>query len=127
MEADQVTLAERLEKLFDEVRKPDGKKYTQAEVVAGTQGVLTRVYLWKLRTGRAANPSFHVVQALAGFFGVDVDYFARSEADAAEEATRAPTGRYFAEICDRAARLDERGRKAILDLIDYLLSLQAGE
>jgi transcriptional regulator with XRE-family HTH domain len=126
MEANQVTLAERLEKLFDEVRKPDGKKYTQAEVVAGTQGVLTRVYLWKLRTGRAANPSFHVVQALADFFGVDVDYFARAEA-AAGEAINAPTGRYFDEICERAARLDERGRKAILDLMDYLLSFQGGE
>jgi transcriptional regulator with XRE-family HTH domain len=126
MEADQVTLAEKLEKLFTDARKPDGKKYTQAEVVAGTRGVLTRVYLWKLRTGRAANPSFHVIQALADFFGVDANYFARAEA-AAEQQVKTPTGRYFDEICERAARLDERGRKIILDLIDYLLSLQPGE
>jgi transcriptional regulator with XRE-family HTH domain len=123
---DKVTLAVKLQRLFEEVRKPDGKKYTQAEVVAGTHGVLTRVYLWKLRTGRAANPGFHVIQALADFFGVEVDYFARDEAAAGEEIIP-PPDRYYEEICDRASRLDERGRKAILDLMDYLLSIQRGE
>jgi ESX-1-secreted protein regulator len=121
---DKVTLAEKLQKLFEEVRKPDGKRYTQAEVVAGTQGVLTRVYLWKLRTGRATHPGFHVIQALADFFGVEVDYFARGAADAAGVEINAPTGRYIEEIRDRLSRLDERGRKAILDWIDYLLSIQ---
>jgi transcriptional regulator with XRE-family HTH domain len=123
---DRGVLAEKLERLFEEVRKPNGKKYSQAEVVAGTLGVLTRVYLWKLRTGRATNPGFHVVQALADFFGVEVDYFARDEAAAGGDIIP-PPGRYYEEICDRASRLDERGRKAILDLIDYLLSIQRGE
>jgi transcriptional regulator with XRE-family HTH domain len=127
MEDDKVTLSEKLQRLFEEVRKPDGKKYTQAEVVAGTRGVLTRVYLWKLRTGRAANPGFHVVQALADFFGVDADYFARGDAGAVVEDIPASPGCYFAEICDRASRLDERSRKAILNLIDYLLSIQPAE
>ncbi len=74
----------------------------------------------------AANPGFHVIQALADFFGVDVDYFARDEPAAGEEIIP-PPGRYYEEICDHASRLDERGRKAILDLMDYLLSLQPDE
>ena len=49
-------LAEKLEKLFTEVRKPDGSKYTQTEVVEGTNGLLTRVYLWKLRTRTCYQP-----------------------------------------------------------------------
>jgi hypoxanthine-DNA glycosylase len=117
------TLAQKLERLFKEVRKPDGSKYTQTEVVEGTQGMLTRVYLWKLRTGRATNPSFKVVQALADFFGVDSNYFSENEAAADSEISRF-AGRYVDEIRDRAIKLDERGRKAILALMDYLLSLQ---
>ena len=66
------TLAEKLEQLFEEKRKPDGSKYTQTEVVEGTDGVLTRVYLWKLRTGRATNPGFHIIKAIADFFEVDI-------------------------------------------------------
>ena len=116
-------LAEKLERLFEEVRKPDGSKYTQTEVVEGTNGVLTRVYLWKLRTGRATNPSVQVVQALADFFGVDSNYFSENEAAADSEISRF-AGRYVDEIRDRAIKLDERGRKAILTLMDYLLSLQ---
>jgi transcriptional regulator with XRE-family HTH domain len=72
-------LAEKLEKLFEEVRKPDGSKYTQTEVVEGTNGVLTRVYLWKLRKGHATNPGFHIIKALADFFGVDTNYFSQDE------------------------------------------------
>jgi transcriptional regulator with XRE-family HTH domain len=80
-------LAEKLEKLFDEVRKPDGSKYTQTEVVEGTNGVLTRVYLWKLRTGRATNPGFHIIKALADFFQVDTNYFSENKESTTEEIT----------------------------------------
>ena len=51
-------LAEKLKRLFEEVRKPDGKRYTQTEMVAATKGVLTRVHLWKLRNGTSPTPDF---------------------------------------------------------------------
>ena len=117
------TLAERLERLFEEVRKPDGSKYTQTEVIEGTHGVLTRVYLWKLRTGRATNPGFQIIQAIADFFGVDTNYFSENEETADGEITK-PVGRYVDEIQARAYRLDEKGRKAILDMMDFILSTQ---
>jgi len=109
--------AQKLERLFEEVRKPNGKRFTQAEVVEGTGGILTRVYLWKLRTGKALNPGFHIVRAITDFFGVDPGYFFESQA--ASELP--PSGRYIQEITQRASRLDDRGRKMILDLIDYIL------
>ena len=120
-------LAEKLEKLFDEVRKPDGSKYTQSEVVEGTNGVLTRVYLWKLRTGRATNPGFHIIKALADFFHVDTNYFSQGEESAEDKEKTKPTGRYFDEIQARAYRMDDKAQKAILDMMDFILSTQKNE
>ncbi len=107
--------------------RPDGSRYTQTEVVEGTHGVLTRVYLWKLRTGRATNPGFQIIKALADFFQVDTNYFTRSEADAAGEPATRPAGRYTQAIQDRACQLDDKAQKAILNLIDFMLSIQKGE
>jgi transcriptional regulator with XRE-family HTH domain len=125
--SEQEYLAERLEKLFEEVRKPDGSKYTQTEVVDGTHGVLTRVYLWKLRTGRATNPGFQIIKTLAEFFQVDTNYFTQREADAVDEPVAQTAGRYIQAIQDRACQLDDSAQKAILDLMDYLLSIQRRE
>lgn len=120
-------LADKLEKLFDEVRKPDGSKYTQTEVVEGTNGVFTRVYLWKLRTGRATNPGFHIIKALADFFHVDTNYFSQSEENIADKEKTRPTGRYFEEIQARAVKMDDKAQKAILDMMDYIVKLQKNE
>lgn len=120
-------IAEKLEKLFDEVRKTDGSKYTQTEVVEGTNGVLTRVYLWKLRKGHATNPGFHIIKALADFFHVDTNYFSQDEESAEEKEKTKPTGRYFEQIQTRAAKMDEKAQKVILDMMDYILSTQKSE
>jgi transcriptional regulator with XRE-family HTH domain len=101
-------------------------KYNQTEVVERTNGDLTGVYLWKLRTGRATNPGFHIIRAIAGFFGVDTTCFSGSdEASDAELSTQ--RGRNVDEIQARAYQMDERSRKAILDLMDFILSTQKSE
>ena len=120
-------LADKLEKLFDEVRKPDGSKYTQTEVVEGTNGVLTRVYLWKLRTGRATNPGFHIIKSLADFFHVDTNYFSESDESAEDREITKPAGRYFEEIQARVYKMDDKARKAILDMMDYIVNSQKNE
>ena len=125
--SEQGLLAERLEQLFEAARKPDGARYTQTEVVEGTHGVLTRVYLWKLRTGRATNPGFQIIKALADFFQVDANYFTQGEAAAAGEPVTRPGGRYTQAIQERASLLDDKAQKAILELMDYLLSIQGRE
>jgi transcriptional regulator with XRE-family HTH domain len=117
-------LAAKLENLFAEVRKPDGSRYTQAEVVQGTQGKLTRVYLWKLRTGRATNPGYQIIKALADFFGVDTNYFSEGGGEAGFQEDPFSGGKYFKEIQERAAKMDDKAQKAILALMDYILSIQ---
>lgn len=102
---------ERLNRLFEERRKPDGKRYTQTEFIRGIDGLITRVYLWKLRTGRATNPSYDVLKAIAGFFGVDVNYFFGEEQD--EVVMRIARG---------AEALDQDGRRQVLDLVERLLA-----
>jgi transcriptional regulator with XRE-family HTH domain len=125
MDTKNPTLAEKLAWLFANVRKADGSRYTQAEVVEGAGGALTRVYLWKLRTGKAVNPSFHIIQALAAFFQVDPGYFAAAEkqdSEAQELPGREPGD--AAEMVDRFSELDVKGQKIVLDLVNYLLENQ---
>jgi len=120
-------LSERLNRLFEEKRKPDGSQYTQMEVIEGTHGVLTRVYLWKLRTGRASNPGYHIIQAISDFFGVAPSYFFEtSEVEISESESAKPDDELVKTIMLRSNELDEAGRKAILDMIDYILSTQKG-
>ena len=125
--SEQGLLAERLAQLFETARKVDGSRYTQTEVVEGTHGVLTRVYLWKLRTGRATNPSFQIIKALADFFQVDANYFTQGDADEIGKPVIRPAGRYTQAIQERACQLDDKAQKAILDLMDYLLSIKTRE
>ena len=60
---------DRLNNLFDIT----GVTYRQ--VVKGTRGLVKETYLWQLRSGRACNPSYKVITALAQFFNVHPGYF----------------------------------------------------
>lgn len=63
------TFQERLNHLFANTRA------TYRDVVNGTGGIIKEAYLWQLRTGRAINPSYKVIAALASFFHVSPSYF----------------------------------------------------
>jgi transcriptional regulator with XRE-family HTH domain len=65
----QNTFQERLNHLFVSTRA------TYRDVVDGTGGVIREAYLWQLRTGRAINPSYKVIAALAKYFNVSPGYF----------------------------------------------------
>jgi transcriptional regulator with XRE-family HTH domain len=81
-----VSLAYKINKLFDRVRKPDGKPYSSAEVAAWCQehGVenFSRAYLAYLRKGQRTNPTQQHLAALAEFFGVSPAYFFDDEQSA---------------------------------------------
>lgn len=70
-------LAERIQRLFDEVRKPmtggERRRYTLEEVAAGTG--LSTGFLSQLRNGTRQDTTVRRIQALADFFDVDVEYF----------------------------------------------------
>src|SRR5664279_5363528 len=71
--------AEKLSRLFDECRSPDGRRYTNLEVVeainATKQARISPSYLSELLSGKKDNPSLWTVKALADFFGQPMDYF----------------------------------------------------
>ncbi|MFC9894142.1 helix-turn-helix domain-containing protein [Nocardia sp. NPDC127579] len=68
----------RLNKLFESVRAPGRRLYTNAEVAAALTASghpISKPYLSQLRSGRRRNPSSETVAALARFFKVRPDYF----------------------------------------------------
>ena len=72
------SLAERLNRLFDRVRKPNGKEYSLREVADGiTAGgeSISHAYIGQLRNGTKTDPTISHLRALAKFFGVPVEYF----------------------------------------------------
>jgi transcriptional regulator with XRE-family HTH domain len=79
-------LADKINKLFDRVRKPNGKPYSSAEVAAWCQehGVenFSRAYLAYLRNGQRTNPTQQHLAALARFFDVSPAYFFDDEQSA---------------------------------------------
>ena len=71
------TLPEKIDWLFENLRRPDGKEYTYRDVESGTDKVGYRVsaaYLCNLRKGKCDNPGWLVLRSLAQFFGVSVTY-----------------------------------------------------
>ena len=111
--------SQQLNNLFATVTRPDGKSFTQEEVVQGCEGKLTRVYLWKLRSGQAKNPSFTIACALADFFGVSVASFQLpgGRQEPLEQALQNPL---VQQLYARATRLDNQALQAILHVIDAI-------
>jgi transcriptional regulator with XRE-family HTH domain len=119
MKEESYYFSQQLNLLFATVARPDGKPFTQDEVVQGCQGLLTRVYLWKLRTGKAKNPSFAIACALADFFGVSVAYFQMPN-KRHEEVERAMQNPLIQKMNEYAARLDNQALHAILHIMETM-------
>ena len=122
MKVDEENFATKLNRLFEEKRKPDGSQYTQNEVIEGTKGILNRVYLWKLRKGTASNPSLHVIQALAEFFGVAPSYFLENRVVKTEHSQKIQKRDIVVDrIALRSSQLDDKGKQAVLYMIESIL------
>lgn len=122
------TLAEKIDLLFRTFKKPDGEEFTYQEVEEGTHKAVTGAYVWKLRTGKGENPGYRVLEALSDFFGVPVSYFFEeqvTEEDVqnlklATELRKAGV----AHIALRASDLDKAGKRAVLEMIEYIRKAQ---
>lgn len=72
-------LAAKLNHLFDTIKRPDGRAYsnaTAAEAISATgDESISKVYLWELRNGKKTNPTMRHLAAIADFFGVPTSYF----------------------------------------------------
>lgn len=77
-------LAERLQQLFDQVRRPDcGAEYSCADVARGIAAVggppLTPRAIERMRAGLTGRPTLEHIEALAMFFGASPTSFFRAE------------------------------------------------
>ena len=120
-------IAERLDLLFRTVTKEGGKEYSYREIEELAGGAITSTSIWKLRTGRTRNPSLKTLQALSAAFEVPVAYFFTEEVT--EDDIPAYLQQYRDEkmveqIALRAKDLDDNGKQAILDMINYVRRVQ---
>lgn len=93
----QLSLAQKLNHLFDTVRNPEtGKPYANAEVsqaiheAGGPEGPsVSPSAIGQLRSGAKPNPTVNTVKALARHFGVTPQYFFPDFDDESSERVRA--------------------------------------
>lgn len=117
--------ATKLRRLFDSIRREDGTKYTPREVAAELTERGHRVsksYIYALLKAES-EPSHALVQALADFFDVSLDYFSNSERGrwlneqyAVLEALGESEVR---ELALRASQLSPESLRSVLAFIDF--------
>jgi len=134
-----LTLAQKIELLFETVRRPDGKRFTYEDLERATG--IKPSSLSRLRGGDYTDPHLSTIAAIAKAFGVRLSYFATemTEVEAREylhskdaslldqlrlkeqDRQRRFRSRGVAEVALRASYLDEAGIQTIIDMIDYVL------
>jgi transcriptional regulator with XRE-family HTH domain len=125
-------VSEKIDHLFKTVRREDGREFTYDDVERGTQGRVSRSYVWKLRHGRNSNPSLDVIEAMARFFRVPPSYFFGP--DLADDDVAREAAEVAALLQDESARrvateargLGPTSLSAVVDLIEHLRLLDEG-
>ncbi|GAA3439883.1 helix-turn-helix domain-containing protein [Kutzneria kofuensis] len=132
-EPERTSLAAKIDKLFQVVRKPNREQYSHDEVAKAcreaTGESFSTTYLWQLRTGRRDNPTKRHLEALAQFFQVSPAYFFDDEQSAkiAEELELLGALRDAGvrNVALRAVTLSPAGLDTISDMIDAIARREA--
>ncbi|MGA8116926.1 MAG: XRE family transcriptional regulator [Actinocatenispora sp.] len=122
------TLADRIDKLFTVIRRPDGDQHSHEEVARAcretTGESFSGTYLWQLRTGRRDNPTKRHLEALAAFFQVSPAYFFDDDQSVRIEAELELLGalRHAAvrHVALRAVALSPEGLDTVSEVIDAI-------
>jgi transcriptional regulator with XRE-family HTH domain len=139
--APDLTLAEKIDRLFRTVHPRDRGEFTYREVEAGIrelsaerarqagrddpEGSLSASYICQLRKGKRTNPTLKQIELLAAFFKVPVTYFIGTPEqvetiDAQMSLVRALRDHEVREIALRVSSLNPVGIRAVADLITSL-------
>ncbi|GAA1237150.1 helix-turn-helix domain-containing protein [Kitasatospora nipponensis] len=129
----RTTLADRIERLFDVVRRPDRAPFTNEEVARAcreaTGESFSLTYLWQLRTGRRDNPTKRHLEALAQFFQVPPAYFFDDDQSSriTEELILLGALRDVGvrEVALRAVMLSPEGLGTIAEMIEVIARREA--
>ncbi|RSN42853.1 transcriptional regulator [Amycolatopsis sp. WAC 04197] len=122
------TLTDRIDRLFQVVRRPNGEQHSHEEVARAcresTGESFSAAYLWQLRTGRRDNPTKRHLEALAAFFQVPPAYFFDDEQGRAlaEEVELLGALRNSAvrNLALRAVTLSEEGLGTVTDIVEAI-------
>lgn len=130
--SDPGVLAQRLRYLFENKRKPDGKRYSYREVLKAIDergGPSMSVgYLSQLVTGVRTNPMMDAVQALAKFFEVPLSYFdAHEDTEETNQRLKLVAALQHAGVQDVAMRtvgLPPESIDLVLSMIDRVRQVE---
>jgi len=129
-----LTLAEKIDMLFQVIRRQTRDQYSNEEVAKAcreaTGESFSATYLWQLRTGRRDNPTKRHLEALAQYFHVPVAYFF-DDAQGAEiakelELVGALRDAGVRSIALRAVNLSAEGVSTINEIIDVIARREHG-
>ncbi len=123
-----MSFAAQLQRLFDSYRREDGKRYTAKEVAdeISYRGrvQVSKSYLYELLKGQKTSPSLTLVQALAEFFEVNLDYFADDERgrdlNRQYETVAALADADVRQIAQRARDLSPDQLRSVLQYVDFV-------
>jgi len=128
------TLAGKLDRLFQVVRPPgQDREYSYKEVAAAITErggpATTANYLYLLRSGRRDNPGKKLLEALAAFFGTNVNYFydnTASSNDLDEEMRLLAALRdgSIRQLALRSLDLSPRNLSHIMGIVDQVRALE---
>ncbi|MER8182105.1 helix-turn-helix domain-containing protein [Kitasatospora sp. NPDC094015] len=132
-ELDPPTLSDRIDRLFQVVRRPSGEPYSHEEVARACREAsgetFSATYLWQLRTGRRDNPTKRHLEALAQFFQVPPSYFFDDEQSDRITEELALLGAMrnagVREVALRAVTLSPEGLGTISDMIEAIARREA--
>lgn len=116
-------ISEKIDLLFRTVRRGDNREYTYDDVERGTEGRVSRSYVWKLRHGKNTNPSLDVLEALSQYFRVPpAFFFNEDEAGDAQQLRMAAVAAILDDAAARSVAEQARGLSAqSLEAVSRLL------
>lgn len=119
------TFAIKLRRLFVSMRRTDGSEHSKPEVATAV-GV-SRGYLYDLLSGKS-EPSHAVVVKIAGFFGVDLEYFSNTtkgkELNRQHELLARLGESNVRQLAARASQLSPERLRNVMDYIEFQVSYQ---
>ena len=93
-------VARKFERFLETYRRPDGGRWTGAELAKATGGVVGRSYVTNLRKGRIGSPGYEKLAAIAGAMGFPPEAWFEKGLPGAERGKPADAERDLAERID---------------------------
>jgi transcriptional regulator with XRE-family HTH domain len=86
-------VAQRFERFLETYRRPDGRRWSGAQLDEATGGVVTRSYVTNLRKGRIEDPGYEKMRAIAKAMGLPPELWFEEDLGSEGRSLAQPEGR----------------------------------